>query len=447
MRKQLQCGAGKVKITPPEEWLKDLRGLQDIEFTGILDDLYVRVLALDDGHEQALIITFDLDKVPHPKRMSGEIEKCYHIPEEYIILVSIHTHSAPVTGTRVNEGPNDISKKPQHVQDATRKYECFLMECMMDAVGEALEKKRPARVTCGTGQSYINVRRIQDYFVKKEEEPLTVRCGLGIDMEQEIDHTLFVMKVEDLEGENIGFFLNYPMHNCVMIQNRCGAEGKSAISADVGGAVCRWLEEAYSGSVALWTSGAAGDVNPIMGNEIYYPDIKTGEQTRLLMESGEMARAALKTLATRQFADVQRIIRCLPAAYMEDIELGGRIDWVRIPARDLDGNEQKEPYEVRMHLLKIGNLALIGASGELYSSLGAAIQNASRAEETVVINHESSLMVPSGYIFDDETLTRDREGSLPGRRSCVMAEGYIKEALKESCQRLEDGMFSGKALS
>lgn len=446
MKKQLQCGAGKLKITPPEEWLKNLRGLQNIEFTSVLDDLFVRVLALDDGHEQALIISFDLDKVPHPKMMLGEIERYYGIPEDHIILVSIHTHSAPVTGNRINEGPNDISKKPQHVQDATKKYECFLMECMMDAVGQALVRKRPARITYGTGRSYINVHRIQNYFVRNEGESVAVKCGLGIDMEQEIDRTLFVMKVDDLEGENIGFFLNYPMHNCVMIQNPCGKDGTSAISADVGGAVCRYLEEAYSGSVALWTSGAAGDINPIMGNEVYYPDIKTGEQTRLFLQNGETAKAVLKTLSARQFADVQRTIRDLPS-YMEDMELGGRIVWIRIPARDLSGNEQKEPYEVRMHLLKIGNLALIGASGELYSSLGAVLKDVSRAEETVVINHEASLMVPSGYIFDDETLARDREGSLPGRRSCVMAEGYIKEALKESCQHLEEGMFSEEAPS
>lgn len=66
MKEQLQCGAGKMKITPREEWLKDLRGLQDIEFTGILDDLYVRALLFDDGCEKSLIVTFDLDKVPHP---------------------------------------------------------------------------------------------------------------------------------------------------------------------------------------------------------------------------------------------------------------------------------------------------------------------------------------------------------------------------------------------
>ena len=103
------------------------------------------------------------------------------------------------------------------------------------------------------------------------------------------------------------------------------------------------------------------------------------------------------------------------------------------------------PYEVRMHLLKIGDLALIGASGELYSSLGTALKAASDAGETVIINHDCSLMVPSGYIFDDETLERDIRHSLPGRKSCFMARGYIRPALEESCRRLEKGLFTKEA--
>lgn len=262
--------------------------------------------------------------------------------------------------------------------------------------------KRPARLTYGSGECCINVDRIQDYYVKDGNGHVTAECGLGINPGKAVDRTMFVLKVDGPEGDTIGFFLNYPMHNCVMIQNPCGRDGKPAVSSDVGGAVCRYLEEAYGGSVALWTSGAAGDINPVMGNEIYYPDIKTGRQTRLILKNGEMARAALKNLSARQYADVCQVIRHLPS-YKENTELHGRIDWIRIPSEDSEGRPMDTSYEVRMHLLKIGDLALIGASGELYSSLGTALKAVSDAGETVIINHDCSLMVPSGYIFDDET--------------------------------------------
>jgi hypothetical protein len=43
---QLFCGAARECITPPGELLPDLRGLMDRPFGGVLDDLFVRVLAL-----------------------------------------------------------------------------------------------------------------------------------------------------------------------------------------------------------------------------------------------------------------------------------------------------------------------------------------------------------------------------------------------------------------
>ena len=42
----LFCGAAKNIITPSSDLLPDLRGLMDRHFGGVLDDLYVRVIAL-----------------------------------------------------------------------------------------------------------------------------------------------------------------------------------------------------------------------------------------------------------------------------------------------------------------------------------------------------------------------------------------------------------------
>ncbi len=35
MKDQLYCGACREKITPPEEWLPNLRGLMDAHFGGV----------------------------------------------------------------------------------------------------------------------------------------------------------------------------------------------------------------------------------------------------------------------------------------------------------------------------------------------------------------------------------------------------------------------------
>lgn len=427
---QLLCGAAKECITPPGEWIPDLRGLQDMIFCGVMDDIFVRVLLLENDGDRLLFVSFDLDKVPVPRRMFDALWEQFGIREEHVLLASIHTHTAPIAGVRVNEGPNDISKKPEKVQRATGKYETFLVECLVRAVTMAVEQRTPARITYGVGESRININRVQDYQVMAEDGSVTEECGLGVDLAGPVDRSLFVMKVSREDGSPLAFLVNYPVHNCVMIQN-------PMISGDLGGAVSRLLEEYYEGCTALWCSGAAGDLNPLMCNEVFYPDPESGAPVRMPMEDGKFAEKLLKTLSAREFADIQRVIRSMgePEASQE---LYGALGDIELPTESPSGSET-DPFRIRMHYLQVGRTAFFAASGELYSSLGAAIRDASKAELTVVVNHDASLLVPSGYIFDDETLLRDKHRNLPGSRARTMAPGQIVGALQESCKRLQQG--------
>ncbi len=117
-----------------------------------------------------------------------------------------------------------------------------------------------------------------------------------------------MLKFEDLDGAPIAFFMNYAVHCCVMISNPC-CDGKAGVGGDLSGAVCGLLEERFAGSVAVWSSGAAGDVNPVMLNEMYYPDPETGRPAVCLL--GEGALAALRILAGRHYADVLQVERAI----------------------------------------------------------------------------------------------------------------------------------------
>ncbi len=98
--------------------------------------------------------------------------------------------------------------------------------------------------------------------------------------------------------------------------------------------------------------------------------------------------------------------------------------------------EGVDPYEIRVHLVRIGEVALFGFSGELYSSLGMRLKQSSPLENTVLINHEASLMARSHYIFDDRTLTREMASILPGRRNTHMQPGHVLESLEEHMLRM-----------
>lgn len=417
------CGAAKKKITPSAQLLVNLHGLGNITFSGVLDDIFVRAMIIGDGQEKILFVVFDLDKVPYPETYLSALSAQAGIPEENIALLSIHTHTAPVTGWRPAEGPNFIVRKPEHVQQAIHEYEAFLEQTVKEAVAEALAAQQPVRVGWGQGESYVNINRLQDYFVRKDDGTVEVCVGLGQNPATEVDRSLFVLKVEDLSGRMVACLTNYAVHNCVMIGNRCGENGGTMLSSDLGGNVSQMIEENCPGCVALWTSGAAGDVNPIMSNEIFYPDPKTGKQTSYQLPIGDNGPIMmLSVLAARHYADTLRVLEQITCSE-ESLKVGGMVKWAEMPSKG------GEPYQIRVHLMRIGPLGLWGMSGELYSSLGKTIVQALSSGKDLILNHDSSLLANTGYIYDDETLERDREETLPGRRNNEMVPGYAKEAL------------------
>jgi neutral ceramidase len=433
----LVCGAARARITPSADLIPNLRGLGDALFGGVLDDIFVRAIALGHAGNRALLVAFDLDKAPHPAENLAKISGRTGIPEENIFFFSIHTHTAPVTGYRPEEPVNDVQRKPPEVQEASARYEQQVSDATLKVVDEAVGDMRPARMGYAYEKSYINVNRSQDYEYTDEKGELHSECCLGVNFAAPVDRTLFVMKFEAMDGLPMAFFMNYPVHNCVMIGNKC-CGGKMGISGDIGGTVSRFLEERFAGSTAIWSSGAAGDVNPLMMNEIDYPDPSTGRMVQGKMSGGEAS--LLMTMATRHFADVMKAIRKIVCT-SEAAPIIGMVDWSFIPGRNVvvrdDGTTEiavgdgVDPYEIRLHLVKLGNVALYGFSGELYSSLGRRIKEISPMENTILINHDASLMARSGYIFDDETLARDTSNRLPGHGNSHMLPGYVLESLEK----------------
>ncbi len=437
MGNRLYCRASRGVITPSENLVPNLRGLRDNTFGGVLDDIFVRAIAVGDGESRALMIAFDLDKAPYPAENLARISERTGIPEDNIFLFSTHTHTAPITGYRPEERINDVRLKAPEVQEATTKYEKQVTGTMLKVVDEAVGGMRPARMGYAYEKSYINVNRNQDYEYTDENGELHTECCLGVNPQAPVDRTLFVMKFEDMNGQPISFFMNYPVHNCVMHANRC-CGGKMGISGDIGGNVCCFLEEKFDGSTAMWSSGAAGDVNPLMSNKIYYPDPKTGRMVEWEIPGGDTSM--LTTLATRHFADVMKAIRKIVCT-AESAPIAGMVDWSFTPGRNVatrdDGTTEiivgdgVDPYEIRLHLVRLGNVALYGFSGELYSSLGRRIKEISPMENTIIINHDASLMARSNYIFDDVTLARDASNMLPGHGNSHMLPGYVLGSLEK----------------
>lgn len=439
MEYRLRCGAAKANITPGPELMARLHGLRNIHFVTVLSELFVRAIAFDNGVQRFLIVSFELDKSPVPDAFTTELSRRTGIPKEYIFYLSTHTHTAPIHSDRPNDGPNAKFRKPEEVRRAMDEYELLLKEKLFEAAEGALADLEECRIGWTLGESYINENRCRDYFVEDEDGNVTVMCALGSNPKGPVDRELTLLRAERMDGSVIATLVNYPVHCCIMIGNNWDGQGGAAMGSDLAGAVSRMMEEKYGG-VAVWTSGAAGDVNPVMLNEYYIPDPQTGAMREYLdVNSAQPALAALKLLSTRHFDDVKCAMRRLKCG-TTCAEISAATDWSRTPAKD------GGTYDVRVRCVRLGELAFCGVSGELYTTHGRRMRAAAGTAQNppahmVIMNHDGSLDANCDYIPDDETLARyennDANHGMPGmgERTKILP-GYVARSLERLTVKL-----------
>lgn len=440
----LLCGTGKAKITPPERLLSCLVGLKQHRFAGVLDDIWVRALALGDGDGLALLLSFDMTAAPCTEGFLDALSQATGIPADRILAFAIHTHSVPF---------NDIDLEQRDRQspetlDASAQYTAFLHAQALSAAKNAVQSLCPARMGWAFGESRVNVVRLQDYVYHDAGGKSFTVCNLGADYARPADPSLFTLRVEDLSGSPIAFLVNYPMHNVATIWNDFDGQGAMGVSGDVGGRVSRLLEARYPGSVALWSSGAAGDLNPVMLNEVIVPDPLTGRAYEYRPAGLETAKTALLTVSERHFADILQTL-----SLVRPTEADGAVSaasaWSRTPGvacirhRDAPPEFRSGPdvpeHTVRLQMLKIGGLTLLGAGAEIYSSIGRAMLRAA-GDGAVLITHSASALCSSHYILDDETIARCDASrgfaAVPGYDEYRCQAGVMERDLAEHVRRM-----------
>ena len=431
------CGAAKRCITPPAELFPLPKNAGGSSFGGVLDDLHVRAMAIESAGVRALFVAFDLGGVPSTNRFLPLLSEHTGIPQQNILYFAVHTHTSPNAG-RPDPDPTRIpSAETKEKHDA---YLRLLERQMLAAAEEAVASLQPARFGIGYGESYINVNRNQMYCTRRPDGTESLECGLGVNPKGPSDKTLFVAKFEDPDGRPIAYLVNYAVHAVVMHANRCFGD-LMAISGDIPGNVCSLLEKNHPGAVAIWSSGAAGDQNAIMMNQLYLPDPKTGARTVTSIEGGDVNM--LRVLVCRHLDDIERVIPHIQCKAGVP-HLTTTVGIVSVPGRDIIpvdpmrprgectySYENAAPYEVRMQFLRLGDLAIVALSGELYTRLGWQMKASSPFSDTVLITHCANCceingrVINNGYIFDDEGIAAGVFGS----RRTRMQPGYIREAL------------------
>jgi neutral ceramidase len=384
----LSVGAARVDITPPADAALPMSGYSSRTqgFQKIHDHIYARAIVLSDGSNEAAILSWELIGMPDGvwQELSQRISKALGIPADHLILAGEHVHSAPTVAGAYTKGTT-----------ATIAYTAKLEDAAFEAVKQAKANLQPARFGFGTGKSYVNINR-REKFPDGE-------WNLGYNPEGPSDKTVAVLKFETLEGKPIALLINYAVHGVVMGPNNL------ELSGDLPGATSRFVEEYYRGEiptrsdggwdlqlqpgqktadvVALWTSGAAGDQNPIVmdrGEDFTMVDALG----RVLGEETVRVANNIKNLSTQASVwGSQQVIHC--------------------PGRKLEPGphpqsvfkfEDAAPVDIRLSLLMVNDTAVAGVSGEVLTPIYLHLKQESPFRHTIMVTHANGL---SGYIPND----------------------------------------------
>ena len=411
----LRVGAAKVDVTPAQNQLPK-------NYLGVLDHIYTRAIVIDNGKTKAALVevagncgTQDWEAVT--KRAEAELG----IPQKQVLIGGTHSHSVPRGGGMADK--------------------------IFEALKTANSKLQPARMGYGTGVSYINVNR-------NMIDPKTHGWWEGANYDGPSDKTVAVIKFETPGGDPIAVYYNYACHAVT-------AGVLDLVSGDFPGTASKYIEESLGGdTVALWSSGAEGDQNPIYFQQTFdLREIRTqdyekkGQDIRNSMLGGgtgmdrnnpkvvflmNQQKQMILTFGQMLGEEVLHVVR-FGIPHMETAtRIYGDAKNFSCPGRQrlnqgragIAGEyKDADPVGARLSLLMIGDIALGGVAGEVFNPIAMRFKKESpfRSMMVTVANGGGN----TGYIPNDAAFGYQTFEVLSSRLKPGCAESAIVNGLIE----------------
>jgi neutral ceramidase len=319
---------------------------------GILADLWVKVLAIEDAKgKKAVIITSDL--IGFPKKMSdhirNQIAARYGLTRSQIILSYSHTHSGPV----LMDALFDIYPLDESQLKIIQEYSDNLEKKIVDLTGEAIHSMVPAQIFSQSGITRFQVNRRNN-----AEASLTSQS----DLNGPNDFAVPVIKVTDISGNLIAIAFGYACHATVLDIYK--------ISGDYPGFAQIELERSHPGATAMFFQGAGADQNPLPRRTI-----------PLAQQYGKELAASVERVLSE---DMKKLDPVLSMAYSEvnlsfsappskdslikiaSVKEGYQKSWALHQLKSLRDNGSlmtRYPYPVQ--IWKLGDQVIMALGGEL----------------------------------------------------------------------------------
>jgi hypothetical protein len=274
-RAQFRAAVVKVDITPSDA--QYLLGYGERKSTGIMDRIYHRIIAIDDGTTQFFIISTDLCLFSPSEydKVAAKLHKRYGINPLNVWWSVTHTHSAPEVGTFGLYGIY-LGNRIGHTVDSV--YTLMVEQKLIDGIVEARKNLEPARLGVGWGFSQANINR------RAIDE--NGKASIGLNPDGAVDRRIGLLKIDKEDGSPLAVIANYPIHGTVM------SGANLEISGDAPGVVSEYVEEKI-GAPVLFINGAAGNLAPIYS---VYPNAKAGHLSQFKVLLGDRILEAIQRI-------------------------------------------------------------------------------------------------------------------------------------------------------
>lgn len=407
----LRAGVASTVITPPVGI--PLSGWCFGASRGVHDDLYVRSLVLDDGSTDGPVVLITADLIglgtAYADRIRAEVATKLSTSRTRVAVSCSHTHSGPGAMPLRRWGPIDDS------------YLETTIRAIIENAVRAASHSGPGSVGVGCGV-------------------VTGICeNRRGDRGNVVDESLPVIRVDRHRGgdarRTLAVVMNYACHPVA------GHGDRNLISADYPGFARRIVErELHTGGVAderpqaLFTLGAAGDVNP---TEFHKLELAESYGATIGAEAARVAgsiepeesvtidalsrtlRVPVQPLPSPEWLREESVRWRSKARQIQD-ERGEERDeadrpipgvesalikaeWAEEALEVVESGRALAELSMEMQVLRIGDAAIVSLPGELFVEIGLAIKDASPFEHTIIAELTNGSFC---YIPTDEAYKR-----------------------------------------
>jgi hypothetical protein len=255
------AGSAGIDITPRSP-VQLINVKTPAESQGVGQRLFARALALGEGTNAVVLISFDGIGVPATlaDKVATRILAARGLSRPQVSICATHTHWAPhlsdLLGT-IYGGP--LPSERQRRVDA---YTDWLADRLEAVALEALDRRESSQVAWATGRvTFAANRRMEPggQLLRDEEKGLMVTWN----PDGPVDHDLPVLTVHATgSGELTAVHFTYACHNVALTGSTAIGGFTNSIHGDWAGLAQEEIERRHPGCIAVCTIGCGGDQRP-----------------------------------------------------------------------------------------------------------------------------------------------------------------------------------------